>query len=142
MIIADRGSEFDRLLQNPDNRSFEDLRDGAAFIYVTGAWPKHLPPRSDQLLSFCTDWVRQRGSAGRFVIANHVAEKLDLNDHPLVQTVQRYEDLGYRVHNGSCGSGEHCHPFGMVRMFEAEAGNQPIADRVTILLNGSTKPGW
>jgi hypothetical protein len=137
MVLSDRSGDLERLLAQPKSASYLDLRDRAAFIYATGAWPSHIRPRSDQLLSFCTDWSRRNNPAGNFVIVPDVAERLHLNDHPLVSAVRDHVAMGYRVSEDPASSGERRQPFGRVRLHREQSDGSGQVDEVTILLDGT-----
>lgn len=136
--------EIDNVLQDPDSKAYHDLRDRAAYVYVTGTYPTHLRRYFTSLLRAITNYHRQPVSLDRRIgsmkLDDEAVARLELNVHPLVRKVQEYINKGYRIQVSRDLTSRR--PFSKVFMFKLTSDGQRVADRVTVQYDGSTKEGW
>ena len=88
------------LLRSPGSKLFNDIRDRAAFIYVTGMFPTHLRPRALGFLVVMTEPVGDvppLGGQGPVRLSRYYFDKLSLETHPMVETVREQIANGWEV---------------------------------------------
>ena len=120
----------------------EDLRDRAAFVHVTGAFPSHLRAYMNSLLRAVTRYGQGRAgldgrtSSGFTVAADRISE-LGLEDHPMVRKARQYVREGYMIE--LLADPKARRPYSRVYLFKNESG---VQKRLTVNLDGSVKEGW
>ncbi|PZU75812.1 MAG: hypothetical protein DI531_04135 [Brevundimonas sp.] len=94
-------SDINRILSQPQSQDFADLRDRAAFLFITGSDPSHIRAFFKQALSLISKMHSQPtafdGGRGFLRLNDDVVARLDLNGHPMVQQVRRYTRDGWRI---------------------------------------------
>jgi hypothetical protein len=66
----------------PGSKDFNDLRDRAAYVHVTGAMPTHLRTYMTELLNKISRFTGAKGNS--IEIARQNATMLGLENHPMV----------------------------------------------------------
>lgn len=127
----------------PGEKFHNDMRDRAAYVYVTGLLPSHLRATyTAALRQVCRPYRRPTsldGRSGHLLLDPEVVTDLHLEHHPMVQEVRRQIRLGCLI-QPSRGVGTRRN-FNKIFLFRLDAGNRPSAP-VTINGDGSRKTGW
>ena len=104
MSIVDLYSEeIEAVLRDTRSKAYKDLRDRAAYLHVTGAFPTHLRTFFTRALARISSVQRGcAGFGGRLAGAGaSVSEewqiRLGLDEHPLVRKVSEFLSQGYRI---------------------------------------------
>lgn len=122
-------------------RTRDEIRDRAAYVYVTGQFPSHLRRNYTSVLRLMSQRFRKPvaldGRSGNLAITGDVAMDLQLEDHPMVREVRRRVTDGYVI-QPSRGH-QTRKPFGKIFMLKA---NRRKTEKVTIQIDGSSKAGW
>lgn len=128
--------EIDRILAHPKQRPFRDLRDRAAYMHLTGTYPSHLRREANH-------WLRLISRQGQSPSALHasanvrilqrVAQRLNLDAHPMVVKVRAKAKEGYRI-TVSRGANQRM-PYG--KIFLSKGG-----DEITVQIDGSVLDHW
>ncbi|CAO3460805.1 hypothetical protein [Azospirillum argentinense] len=125
-----------------DRKEYADLRDRAAYVLITGAFPTHLRPHMVSLLREATNYSRENtsldGRTGSLLLKQDVRRTLDLDHHPMVTQTQRYIDEGYQIMVSRELGGRR--PFGRVWLYRPLDEHRAV--KVTIHANGSVQEGW
>lgn len=125
-----------------NTKSRDDLRDRAAYVYVTGQFPSHLRTTWTGALRTLTSYFRKPvafdGRSGHMKLDQRVAEDLELEAHPMVKEVRAKMAEGYFI-QPSLGYGKR-RPYWRVFMFRQDGDN--VVDRITVQGDGSVKAGW
>lgn len=120
-------------------KAFADLRDRAAYIHVTGAYPTHLRPETVRLLRQVTELSGKAtsldGQSGTVRVRDRFQDELDLESHPMVLEVRRYLDKGWQVSVSPYPDSRR--PYGRVWIFRQL--DETRAQRGTVYLTGATK---
>ncbi|WP_312781039.1 hypothetical protein [Brevundimonas sp.] len=94
-------SDVSRILSQPQSQDFADLRDRAAFLFITGSHPSHIRAFFTQALSLVSKMHNQPTAfdarQGSLKLNADMVARLDLNDHPMVQQVRRFTEDGWRI---------------------------------------------
>lgn len=94
-------SEIERILADPKSKEFKDLRDRAAYMYITGTHPSHLRTFFTQALSLVSKMHNQPqsldGLSGALKLNDDATERLGIKDHPMVLKTQQYVKDGWRI---------------------------------------------
>jgi hypothetical protein len=130
-------TDVEAILSDPHGRHFRDLRDRAAYVFVTGTFPTHLRVFFTRVLAVVstTEMAASTfaGRAGSLTVAPAIAMRLGLTVHPMVVKVREYVERGYRIRI-SKGANER-KPYYKVWVFKGE-------DQRTIKFDGSILEGW
>lgn len=138
----DNVANMANILHNSKSKEFEDLRDRAAYVYVTGTFPTHLRKYFTAILQGITRYSRSPVSLDRRIGSMQLTEdmivQLGLTDHPMVRKAKHFIDQGYQIQVGFSMKARR--PFGKVQMFKnTKAG---VSERVTVQADGSVNEGW
>lgn len=135
------GTRIERILESPASKDLKDMRDRAAYVFVTGTHPSHLRRTWTQILSRVS---RLSGTAaaldGRptsLQLDQRIVVKLDLENHPMVTKVREYVARGYRI-TISLGANER-KPYTKIYL---SRGTGDVMDRVTVQIDGSVLDHW
>lgn len=134
--------EIEKLLHDKNTKDFEDLRDRAAYVYVTGSYPTHLRTYMTAMLRKITRYSRTPVSLDRRLGSMQIAQdnvvRLGLEDHPMVRKVREYLDKGYRIQLSRDDITTR-RPYTKVFMFKRTGLG---FDRLTVQCDGSIKDEW
>jgi len=119
----------------------DDVRDRAAYVYVTGQFPSHLRSNTMGILravtaSF-TKPVSLDGRSGSIKLTSAVVQDLELEKHPMVMEVRSRIDAGFVI-QPSRGL-QSRKPFGKVFMHRRK---RTGVDMITVNADGSVKNSW
>lgn len=130
--------EMSRILSDTDSKDYQDLRDRAAYVYVTGSIPTHLRALMNSLLRKITRYSRQPVSLdrrlGSMQLDESSIEALDLHDHPMIKKVRGYLDQGYTLAVRRTNTTRR--PYSKVLMQGTRG------EKITVQIDGSIKDGW
>lgn len=115
-----------------DGRVWNDVRDRAAFVHLTGVFPTHLRAGYSSILAAITDHFRQVGKGPMAMSATAIRE-LHLEDHPMVVEVQRLLGDGWRIVPTHMDGNRR--NFWKVYLARRD-------ERMIVQGDGSTKRGW
>jgi hypothetical protein len=130
-------SDVERILADPKGRYYKDLRDRAAYVFITGSFPTHLRVFSTRVL-VAISRVEKRsatasGLAGSLAVDPDIAMRLGLAEHPMAQKVLEHIREGYQIR---VSRGPNVRkPYYKIWLFKGE-------DRRTIKVDGSMLQGW
>lgn len=122
-------AEIDRILDAPDSKKYCDLRDRAAYVFVTGTLPSHLRTFFTRALVLI---IRMHRS-GSFKVDEFIVEHMALENHPMVIKVREYLACGWRIQVSKGPNSRK--PFSKILVHRG--GKQK-----TIQIDGSVKDGW
>ena len=129
------------ILAHPKQKSFRDLRDRAAYIFITGCFPTHLRPEANELLRLLSSLSQGPtsldGRSGSLLIMEEAAMRLDLRAHAMTRKVREYLDKGYRIAD-SRGSKSR-RPYSKIFLFRRDAGKE---ERIIVQSDGSVLDRW
>lgn len=132
------GDEIARILAEPRSKEYKDLRDRAAYMFITGTYPSHLRTFFTRALSVISKLhnapVSLDGRSGNLQVDPVIAGKLELDTHPMVVKVRQYIKDGWRI-QVSRGANER-KPYTKVFMFHRRG------DHVTVQIDGSVLDHW
>ena len=123
--------DLQRILADRDCRAHADLRDRAAFVYVTGAYPSHLRTPTNRALTLISESAPDANGERRIV--DEVAVRPRLDHHPMVRRVQTFVAEGYRIKVSRGPNARR--PYGKVLVFKD-------VDRRTVQIDGAVRDGW
>lgn len=127
--------------QMKDEKVREDIRDRAAYVYVTGQFPSHLRSNYMGILRAVTASFQRPvsldGRSGSIKLTSEVVNDLALEKHPMVVEVRAKIDEGFMI-QPSRGL-QSRKPFSKVFMHRRKRGG---VDMVTVNSDGSVKRGW
>ncbi|MCO6416082.1 hypothetical protein JYK14_07845 [Siccirubricoccus sp. KC 17139] len=136
-VLAKEGSE-----DPMERKEFHDLRDRAAYVAVTGAFPTHLRPHSVRLLRQAVEYSRTPtaidGDSGALTVRPDVRRRLRLDEHPMVVAAKRFVAEGYRIAVAREPTARR--PFGRAWLYLPL--DETRAVRVTVHANGAAAEGW
>ncbi|AHC30430.1 hypothetical protein CC53_gp013 [Rhizobium phage vB_RleS_L338C] len=118
----------------------DDIRDRAAYVYITGSFPTHLRRNYNAVLRAITSVFRtpmaldQRG--GSIGVQDEAVTDLDLEHHPMVKMVRRRILDGYVIQGARNVVSRR--PYSKVFLYR----RADPSDRITVQVDGSTKEGW
>jgi hypothetical protein len=125
------------ILSDPGSKAFRDLRDRAAYMYITGTYPSHLRPFFTQALTLISRGDSQPvsldGGSDYGRVDERVAERLNLDTHPMVVKVREFVAAGYRI-RVSLGPNAR-KPY--TKVFLEKGGEQ-----ITVQIDGSVLDHW
>jgi len=113
------------IIQRPRTRTYNELRDRVAYVYVTGCFPTHLRSEANELLRLISSYSQTPTSfdrrSGTLLVCEEAVVRLSLAAHPMAKKVRTYINRGYRIATGRgskarrpygkvflCKNGEHC----------------------------------
>jgi hypothetical protein len=122
-------------------KSRADVRDRAAYVFVTGQFPSHLRSNYMGILRAVTASfakpVALDGRSGSMKLTPEAVTDLDLENHPLVKAVRAKLAEGFLIQPSRGLQARR--PFGKVFMYRpTNAGN----DLVVVNSEGALKTGW
>ena len=127
----------DEILSQPKSKAFHDLRDRAAYMFITGNHPSHLRTFFTQALTLVSKMhnnpVSLDGLSGVLRLNDDVAEKLNLPNHPMVLKTKQYIRDGWRIKPSRGPNARK--PYTKVFMYK----NQ---DQITVQIDGSVLDHW
>lgn len=124
------------LLKATGSRLFNDIRNRAAFIYVTGMFPTHLRPEALGFLVVMTEPVGDvlpLCGRGPVRLSRYYFDRLLLETHPMVETVREQIANGWEV----CAPNGPNQRSSFQRVFIRRGGEQQ-----TVQSDGSILLGW
>lgn len=132
-------AEVEVILGDPEAKDYKDLRDRAAYVYATGAFPTHLRRLMTSLLVKMTRYSREPVSLDRRIgsmqLVDDTVNVLGLNRHPMIHKVREFVDRGYKIHLAP--SDRSRRPYSKVYLLH------PVTrDRVIVQADGSVLEGW
>lgn len=133
--------ELRKVLADTSSKDYADLRDRAAFVFVTGTLPTHLRTTMTGLLRSMSQ-VRQEptaldGLTGSIKLEPHCARSLRVENHPMVEKVKEFIAEGYFV--AATRELKSRRPFSRVFLYR-ESGGEVF--KMTVHSNGAIREGW
>lgn len=142
MTLAETMGVSENLDPNPGTKEYFDMRDRAAYIYITGANPTHLRGRMRALLRARTSYSRKPvsldGRLGAIKLADENVERLSLHEHPMVVRAKSFVAQGYNIELSTQWKARR--PYSKVLLYKNESSGQ--VTRITVQSDGSVKEGW
>jgi hypothetical protein len=136
------GEDISRLLHDKNTKDYEDLRDRAAYVYVTGSYPTHLRTYMVSLLRKITRYSRSPVSLdrrlGSLAVDDTRAKQLGLDEHPMVTKVREFVKDGYRIQLSRDDASSR-RPYTKVFLWKRTGGGM---QQITVQSDGSVKDGW
>lgn len=132
-------NEIVNILSDKQSKDFMDLRDRAAYVYVTGTFPTHLRTMMTSLLRKVTRYSRVPVSldrrSGSISLTPSVVDELQLEKHPMVARVKDFLNYGYRIERTADIKARR--PYSRVHLLH------PLtSERLTVQVDGSVREGW
>ncbi len=94
-------SEIERILEDNRSKEYKDLRDRAAYMYITGTHPSHLRTFFTRALSMISRMHNAPssfdGRSGSLKLDEDMVRRLGLDLHPMVEKVRDYIRDGWRI---------------------------------------------
>lgn len=119
-----------------------DLRDRAAYVYVTGQFPSHLRSNYMSILRAITSTFRKPvamdGRSGTIKIDEDVVRDLELEAHPMVSEVRKRLSEGFLIQPSRGLQARR--PFSKVFMYRPKRGGGN--DLLVVTSEGAVKEGW
>lgn len=139
-VVPKEGNLYGGYDEQVQGKVKEDIRDRAAYIYVTGAFPTHLRQNYNAVLRAITRVFRSPTSldrkSGSVGVENDAIVDLDLEQHPMVQMVRRQILAGYTIQTARNIVSRR--PYSKVFLYKKD----DPSDRVTVQVDGSVKGNW
>lgn len=133
-------ADVEAIIRDHKSKEYHDLRDRAAYMYVTGSFPSHLRTFFTRVLSMISRYHSSPGgldgSSGNQRIDDMMVGKLELEKHPMVMKVREYVDAGWRIQLAR-GANER-KPFSKVFLWK---GRNPTY-QITVQIDGSVLDHW
>lgn len=127
----------------PDSSYFADLRNRAAYTYITGQFPSHLRKEyTGALRNFSRAYSKPSsldGRIGNVFLDPNIVKDLSLEAHPMVREARKLIAKGYCIQH-SRGFGSR-NSFQNIFMFKLGS-DQNVIDRITVKIDGAIKQGW
>lgn len=125
----------------PGSKVRADVRDRAAYVYVTGQFPSHLRANYMGILRAITASfakpVAMDGRSGSMKLTAAAVQDLDLENHPLVKAVRAKIEDGFLIQPSRGLQARR--PYGKVFMYRPTTkGN----DLIVVTSEGAVKSGW
>lgn len=121
----------------PGSKDFDDLRDRAAYVHVTGVMPTHLREYMTDLLTKISR-VARANNGNAIQIAQRNAAMLGLDDHPMVKAVREFVNEGYTIMLSRDLKARR--PYGKVYLWKDLGGG--ALSRVVVQSDGSVLSQW
>ena len=129
--------KIEHILADPQSKEFKDLRDRAAYMFITGTHPSHLRVFFTQALSLVSKMHNapqsMDGLSGALKLNGDVVERLDLRAHPMVLKVRECVSNGFRIKTSRGPNARK--PYTTVFLFKGQ-------EQVAIQIDGSTLDRW
>ena len=122
-----------KMMASENTKSFADLRDRVAYMFVTGAHPTNMRPFFTGALNVLSQPCAVPGRFGPYLINSSAIHTLGLRHHPMVVEATRLLSEGWRL-VVSLGPNRR-RPYGNLYF---ACGPQ----RLTVNSEGWIKPGW
>ncbi|QSY98640.1 hypothetical protein J2J97_31720 (plasmid) [Rhizobium bangladeshense] len=138
-----KGDEADlkNILQDKETKDYQDLRDRAAYVYVTGTFPTHLRSYMMSLLRIGTHYsmkpVALDGRSGSMELTPEVRKALDLEDHPMVSRTRDFVEDGYKIFFQRDVNSRR--PYSKVLLYKKMDGG---THKLIVQADGSILEGW
>ena len=133
--------EVERILAETGSKEYNDLRDRAAYVYVTGTFPTHLRPLSVSLLRMITRLSRKPvsldGRSGSQKLNEKTAQALSLASHPMVMKVLELVQDDWKIFYQREATERR--PYSKIPMYRIEGATTL---RITVQVDGSILDGW
>jgi hypothetical protein len=130
-----------KVLSDPASKDFTDLKDRAAFVFVTGTLPTHLRSPMTALLRSMSvvrgEPTAIDGKSGTVKLEPHIARNMRIEQHPMVAKVAEFVKEGYEVRASRDLKARR--PFSRVFLYRETASG---AYRMTVHSNGAIQEGW
>lgn len=130
-------SEIERILEDSRTKEFKDLRDRAAYMYITGTHPSHLRTFFTRALSLISKMhntpVSLDKRSGNLKLDERIATKLNLGAHPMVQKTEEYIANGYRIRTSRGPNARK--PYTKIFLYKGD-------DEITVQIDGSVLDHW
>ena len=135
---------FSREVQS-DPKARQDIRDRAAYVYVTGQFPTHLRKNYTGVLRAVTSYFRKPvsldGRTGSVLLNKGVVTDLQLDEHPMVQTVREKIGEGFVIQPSRGISGSKARRvFGKIYLYRRN--DNTTVDMITVHSDGAVKSNW
>ena len=131
---------IETIFSRPHKKAFADLRDRAAYMFITGCFPTHLRTETNELLRLISEFSHSLSSldrrSGNLKINKEAAIRLSLDDHPMVTKVRQYLAEGYRITVSRNPNARR--PYG--RIFLSHRAN--AERRISVKCDGSILDQW
>jgi hypothetical protein len=132
-------TDLEVILRDPEHPEYQDLRDRAAYVLVTGSYPTHLRNLMNSLLRKLTRYSRQPvsldGRIGSMRLDQEAIERLDLEAHPMVRKTKEFLGKGYRIQVAKDLRARR--PFSRIKLLH------PVTkDQIIVQADGSIREGW
>ena len=122
-----------KMMACKNTKTFTDLRDRVAYMFVTGAHPTNMRPFFTGALNILSTRTDKSGRFGPYLIDDSAIYSLDVMNHPFVVETRRLLSEGWRL---VVALGPNLRrPFGNLYFARAQ-------HRLTLNSEGWTKPGW
>lgn len=131
--------EVASIMADSNSKDYQDLRDRAAYVYITGSIPTHLRTLMNSLLRKLTQYSRTPvsldGRLGSMRLDEGCIAALGLESHPMTKKVRQYLNDGYRI--AVARDHKSRRPYSRVLLMNPTSGL-----RITVQADGSIKDGW
>ena len=87
------------ILANPSSKLFADLRDRAAYMYVTRCYPTHLRPFATGALTEMRRYASRNAGGQGFEFELAFVHQLELDNHPMVVSVRELVAEGWTIND-------------------------------------------
>ena len=140
-LLASLGIYGDQAQFMTDSRVRDDIRDRAAYVYVTGQFPSHLRRNYMGILRAVTASFQRPvsldGRSGSVKLTSDVVNDLALEKHPMVIEVRAKIDEGYLIQPSRGLTSRK--PFTKVFMRRHKTDG---TEHITVSIDGAVKRGW
>lgn len=130
-------ADLHSILADPKSKEFRDLRDRAAYMFITGTHPSHLRTFFTQALSLVSKMqnapVSMDGLSGALRLNDDVVAKLDLKQHPMVLKTKEHVEGGWRIKTSRGPNARK--PYTKAFLYKG-------AQQITVQIDGSILDHW
>lgn len=124
------------------SRVRDDVRDRAAYVYVTGQFPSHLGSNYMGVLTAIAETfsrpVALDGRSGSLKLTNEAVHDLDLENHPMVVEVRDRVAKGWVIQPTRDPKARR--NYSKVFLYRREQGGQ--MNKITVTREGAVRSGW
>lgn len=121
------------ILAEPNSEMFKDLRNRAAYMYITGCYPTHLRPFYTGALTEMRRYSHLEARNGGYGFEPAFIEGLELDDHPMVVRARELASRGWSLRDPLRGSQRRS--FQKIHLSRGER-------KVSVRITGETVLGW
>lgn len=121
------------ILADPDSLAFTELRDRAAYMYLTRCYPTHLRPFYTGALTEMRRYANLGPQSPGFSLEPAFIHELDLDEHPMVVRAREMMARGWRLCDPIRESARHS-----FQKIHLSKGTQ----KITIRIAGEIVLGW